>query len=110
MSSSQCPVTAILTMFQLAFKGTCVVPLQSPKLDPESKSKVFRKTLRGTFDFIVLMVTQRYMILHFWSAGRMAVFSLNYLSLFLKYLLVVSCDLVAFSRGETISKEFFLTL
>lgn len=59
-------------MFQLAFKGTCVVPLQSPKLDPESKSKVFRKTLRGTFDFIVLMATQRYIILHFWSAGRMA--------------------------------------
>lgn len=57
MWSPKYPVTAILAMFQFvvdpkAFKGTCVVPLQSPKLDPEYEPKVFRKTLRGTFDFL----------------------------------------------------------
>lgn len=57
-----------------AFKGTCV----TSKLDPEYESKLLSKTIRGTLDFfecLMAKLTLRYMILHFWSAGRMALYS-----------------------------------
>lgn len=43
-------------------------------------NSIQRMTSRGTFDFLVVLMlrlTLSYVILHFWSAGRVAVFSLN---------------------------------